>query len=165
MKPKKIYIIGPIGSGKSTLSEVLSKKLKIKRYSLDDIRFKRKFNIIRDEKDILKKINDILIKNKWIIEGAQANQPWVATIAKQAEAVIWLDKPTHVLAWRIIKRTLTTKRARDGVSRLTHTAKLLYWLTKYRKHSMPSHKRVIETHKNGYQLKTNKQIEAFVDSL
>ena len=28
----KIYIIGPVGSGKTTLSESLSKKYKIKKY-------------------------------------------------------------------------------------------------------------------------------------
>ena len=33
----KIYIIGPVGSGKTTLSELLSKKYNIKKYELDKI--------------------------------------------------------------------------------------------------------------------------------
>ncbi len=33
----KIYIVGLVSSGKSTLAKVLSKKLKIPYYSLDDV--------------------------------------------------------------------------------------------------------------------------------
>lgn len=34
---KKIYIIGPVGSCKTTLSELLSKKYNIKKYELDKV--------------------------------------------------------------------------------------------------------------------------------
>ena len=34
---KKIYIIGPVGSGKTTLSRLLSRKYNIKEYELDKI--------------------------------------------------------------------------------------------------------------------------------
>ena len=33
----KIYIIGPVGSGKTTLSQLLSKKYNIKKHELDKI--------------------------------------------------------------------------------------------------------------------------------
>ena len=55
----KIYIIGPIGSGKTTLSKKLSKKYKIKTYELDCL-------VYDDEIDKL--FNKILNSKSWIIE-------------------------------------------------------------------------------------------------
>ena len=51
----KIYIIGPVGSGKTTLSKHLSKKYKIKRYELDKVVWDDDYGNI--------KISNILYKN------------------------------------------------------------------------------------------------------
>ena len=49
----KIYIIGPCGSGKTTLAKELSKKLSIKNYELDKIVWNDSAgNIRRTDKEI-----------------------------------------------------------------------------------------------------------------
>jgi len=49
MGPQKIFVLGTIGSGKSTFSKKLSLILKIKHYDLDDIFWTNKFNKKRSE--------------------------------------------------------------------------------------------------------------------
>lgn len=66
---KKIYIIGPVGSGKSTFSKKLSKKYGINYYELDKVSWDdENGNIKRSEEEALKLFNDILKNESWIIE-------------------------------------------------------------------------------------------------
>ena len=68
----KIYIIGPVGSGKTTLGKKLAKDLNIKHYELDQITWK--YNPYgadwrRSDEEILAIFNSIITKNDWIIEN------------------------------------------------------------------------------------------------
>lgn len=66
---KKIYIIGPVGSGKSTLSRILSKKYNINYYELDKVVWDDlNGNIKRSDKEIAKLFHSIISKSSWIIE-------------------------------------------------------------------------------------------------
>lgn len=65
----RIYIIGSPGSGKTYLSEKLSKKYKIKSYELDKVAWDDdNGNIKRTDEEVSKTFKDILIKKDWIIE-------------------------------------------------------------------------------------------------
>lgn len=65
----KIYIIGPIGSGKTTLSKKLSKKYKIKTYELDCLVYDdENGHVKRNDDEIDKLFNKILNSKTWIIE-------------------------------------------------------------------------------------------------
>jgi adenylate kinase family enzyme len=66
----KIHIIGISGSGKSHLANILSNKLNIPKFDLDDIYYETKYSKIRDKikrKEIISQI--IKENNDWIIEG------------------------------------------------------------------------------------------------
>ena len=65
----KIYIIGPVGSGKTTLARTLSKKLNIKYHELDKIVWDDDAGNIKRNPDKKKKLfDDILNDENWIIE-------------------------------------------------------------------------------------------------
>ena len=65
----KIYIIGPPGSGKTTLAKLLSRKNSIKYFQLDLLVFDdENGHMRRSEKEISKMFNKILKKESWIIE-------------------------------------------------------------------------------------------------
>ena len=64
----KIIVLGSPGSGKSYFSKKLSNILNIPVYHLDNIFWnKNKTHVSNDEFD--QKLNDILSKDKWIIDG------------------------------------------------------------------------------------------------
>ena len=61
---KKIYIIGPCGSGKTTLSYKLSEKYNIDRYELDKIVWDDdNGNIKRTDEEISNLFNEIISKD------------------------------------------------------------------------------------------------------
>ena len=71
---KKIYIIGPVASGKTTLARKLSKKLNIKMYELDKIVWDDARGVKRSDEEILLLFSKILNKNSWIIEDVGRNK-------------------------------------------------------------------------------------------
>lgn len=65
---RKIYIIGPVGSGKSTLSRILSDKYNINYYELDKVVWDDNIGIKRSDEEISKQFNKIIKGKSWIIE-------------------------------------------------------------------------------------------------
>ena len=65
----KIYIMGSTGSGKTYLSNKLSKKYKIRPYELDRIVYDQKnLTVHRKDKEIQKDFEKIIQSKDWIIE-------------------------------------------------------------------------------------------------
>ncbi len=160
---KRIYIIGVSATGKTTLAKILAKKLKCKYYDLDDFYFKRKYDLARTRKEMERLVKNTIKRDRWVIEGSYSMSPWVRLIAKRADQVIWINKPLHILTWRIIKRALTKAKPRPEHSRMREIIDLMKFLTRYHfGESKKAHKRIIATHLKGYVLKTNKQIDNFV---
>ncbi|QDQ02398.1 DNA topology modulation protein FlaR [Lysinibacillus fusiformis] len=108
--PKKIHILGSVGSGKTTLAQDLSSKLNIPFYELDNIVWKRKKSGDRrrtvEERE--QYLNAILHSETWIIEGVH-NEDWVANSFNHAELIIFLDTKYSIRTYRIIKRFILQK--------------------------------------------------------
>ena len=91
----KIIVLGSPGSGKSYFSKKLSNILNIPVYHLDNIFWRSdKTHVSRDEFD--QKLNDILSKDKWIIDGDYSRT--YETRIKGSDTIYFLN------AQRIIKK-------------------------------------------------------------
>lgn len=166
---KKVYIIGPEGSGKTTLAELLSKKLKIKHYGLDDVVWTRKYDRKRTNKNRLKKLNTIISKKKWIVEGIFGG--WTESIFKRADLVIMLNLEHRILTKNLIKRAIfhRHKNEREKV-RMDHVIKVIKHVKKYRTRdhikSRKGHMRLIKKHKvNLIEIKHQKELRKFIKNL
>ncbi len=102
----KIYIVGAVGSGKSTLSRKLSDALGIICYSLDLIQFDG--NRRRNVKERDKIFNEILAEEDWIIEDAGRKCFFEGMV--KADTIIYLDMPILVVCYRILARWIKQKR-------------------------------------------------------
>jgi len=72
---KKIYIIGPVGSGKTTFAKKLSEKYDIDYYELDKVSWDdENGNVKRTLEDTMRIFNDIISKDSWIIEDVGRNK-------------------------------------------------------------------------------------------
>lgn len=106
-KIKKIYIVGAVGSGKTTFAKELSNVSKINYYSLDTIFYKKSEDSPwgtqqRDLTECKNQFKKIMKKDSWIIEDVCRG---VFTEGlRQADLIIFLDTSTFIRNWRIIFR-------------------------------------------------------------
>lgn len=107
--PKRIHIIGSIGSGKTTLAKILSNHLGIPYYELDNIVWKRLTtgDVKRTEQERDEYLSSILTSKNWIIEGV--HHKWVYPCFQNADLILFLDTNLSTRRFRIIKRFLKQK--------------------------------------------------------
>lgn len=133
--PKKIHIIGSVGSGKTTLARELSSKLNIPFYELDNVVWKRHVehvDIRRTEKEREEYLNTLISSGTWIVEGVH-NEEWVSNSFRNAEMIIFLDTNYSVRIYRIIKRFLL-QRLRLEKSNYKPTLKIFFKMFKWNRY-------------------------------
>lgn len=161
--PKRIYIIGTMGSGKTTLAKKLSHITKIKNYPLDNIYYSRKYDKKRKHDIRERKLNKLLEKKNWIIEGVFNN--WTEDIFKTADLVIWLDlHPPHLIV-NLLKRFFKKEDEKANFKNIKESMK---YAVGYRKGSKKFiwHKTMLEKHKtNLIHIKTKRQLNKFLREL
>ncbi len=105
MKKNRIYITGPVGSGKTTLAKKISSKLNIKHYEMDDIYWSGSYDVKRKASARNEMIRQVINKKQWILEGVYGRE-WIRPVLKNSDVIVFLDYPRIILLWRIISRTL-----------------------------------------------------------
>ena len=101
---EKIHIIGPVGSGKTTLARKLANRLDIPTYELDNLVWKRREGGSDRRRDVEERnalYSEIVKKDKWITEGVHR---WVGEGLREADFIILLDVPYKVRLAQILSR-------------------------------------------------------------
>lgn len=104
LKYKKIWIIGAVASGKSTLATALSKYMKIKQYELDNLVHIRKptGDIRRPDSERDEIFNNIMNDDSWIIEGVY--RKCFNSALSHSDCILIMDTPSKTRKLRIIFR-------------------------------------------------------------
>ena len=100
-KYKKIAIVGTSGSGKSTLARLISSKLNINHYELDNIFWLPGWKKEEHSK-FINKANKLIQQEKWIICGNCSE----LKIQNQTDLILWLNYPLHIALYRACKRAV-----------------------------------------------------------
>ena len=110
----KIDIIAAVGSGKTTLSQKLSKSYNIPCYELDNIMWMQTINgdIKRNDNERDKIFKGIISSNSWIIEGSPRNV--FREGYSKADYIILLDTPSYIRVIRIIKRWIRQRAGKEA---------------------------------------------------
>lgn len=102
----KIYIVGPVGSGKTRLAQEIEKIMHIPRYELDNI-IHPNADIKRSTKEAISELGIILNKPDWIIEDV--GRVCFGQGLLNAETVILLDYRLFFLLYRVTIRWIKQK--------------------------------------------------------
>lgn len=161
---RKIYIIGPVGSGKTTLANKLSKKLNIKMYELDKVVWDDdNGNIKRDLDDINKRFKIIIDKSSWIIEDVGRKK--FREGIKKADIVYYLNLNKTDIYKRCITRWIKQK---IGIEKFNYnpTLKGLIQMLSWAKNDIRNKEEKIEYIKKNskkYKILTKKEIKKNID--
>jgi len=88
---KKIVILGPSGTGKTTLCRELGEKLNLKILHLDEVYWKKDWENIGKEEfnDYIK--NFLTVNKNWVIDGNYSNNRHFKYRLDVADTIIYLD--------------------------------------------------------------------------
>ena len=143
---KKIYIIGPVGSGKTTLSELLSKKYNIKKYELDKIVWDDdNGNVKRTDEEINILFNKIITNKTWIIEDVGRKK--FNDGIKKADITYYIDLPKYTIYKRCITRWIKQKIGKKKYN-YKPTLKSLFEMLKWAKQDIKNKEEKIKRIKN-----------------
>ncbi|WP_284241282.1 DNA topology modulation protein FlaR [Paenibacillus glycanilyticus] len=103
--PRKIHIIGSVGSGKTTFARQLSIEWGIPHYELDNVVWKRSkpADIRRTDEERDQVLRSIIQSDTWIVEGAHYKE-WMFPSLNSAEAIVFMDTAYSVRRYRIVRR-------------------------------------------------------------
>jgi adenylate kinase family enzyme len=153
----KIYIIGIVASGKTTLAKNLSKELNITYYELDCIvhyktetkRYKR------TPEQQLEVIKDIDSNSDWIIEGTYRES--CHCLFDMADKIIFLDTPLWKRKYRILLRYI---KQQFGIEKCHYKSdfkmlKLMYRWTKDFERNRMEFEEMLKQYENKLTIITN----------
>lgn len=135
----KIYIIGSVGSGKTTLAKRLSGELNIPYYELDSVTWEYHPNGLdrrRSPEEVQSIFQSILSKSDWIMENV--GKEMYSEAYEKADLIIYIDLRKDILYRRIIVRWLKQKVGlyQAPVKPTFHALRqMLGWAKKEKNHS------------------------------
>ena len=147
----KIHIIGGSGTGKSYISEKISKQYKIPHFDLDNIFWDNEALSYGTKMPVDKrteKLNKILEQNNWIIEGVF--YAWLKDSFELADYIFILKTKRSVYNYRIIRRFIRRKLGIEKSKKetLKSLKDLLIWTNRYQKRNIPKMVSFLEQYHN-----------------
>lgn len=128
---KKIYIIGPVGSGKTYFSEKLAEKLNIKKYELDKVSWDDDNGNVKRSPEEVKKIFDKILKNKsWIIEDIGRDK--FRQGREEADVIYYLKLSKLKSYYRVTKRWIKQRLGFERYNYPPNFEQLLYYYSTVR---------------------------------
>ncbi|MBT2398267.1 hypothetical protein [Streptomyces sp. ISL-100] len=104
MIPKRIALVGPVASGKSTLATDIAAHSGLPHLDLDELFWEPNWTPV-DPPVFHDRVRDALAADTWIADGNYGGEAAEILLAR-AELTIWLDLPLRICLPRLIHRSL-----------------------------------------------------------
>ena len=150
---KRVVILGPGGSGKTTLAMRLSEITGLKLVELDKVFWGPELAATPREQWI-KLQQELTAEKEWILDGDLGPYDAVEVRLQSADTIIFLDLPLMLCAWRALRRS-------------RERADFWFWLLRYRQQSGPLLMKLIaqhEAHAKLHVLRTPDSVREFLSA-
>jgi adenylate kinase family enzyme len=108
---RKVAVMGPTGSGKTTVSRLLAERLGVPHVELDSLFWKPGW-VMPSAEEFRPIVAAALDPNGWVVDGNYRHRLGTLVL-DQADLVVWLDLPLWTKFRRIFGRTLRRIRTRE----------------------------------------------------
>lgn len=162
---KRIYIIGPVGSGKTTFATALAKKYNLKYYELDKVAWDDdNGHVKRTDEEAKKLLHKIVSKDSWVIEDVGRSK---FIEGRERADIIYYIKLSRLKSYlRVTKRWF---KQRFGNERYNHPPTLSQWFyyistvnSYYKKQK--SKLKSLEEYKDKVKFVTNEDINKMLEN-
>ena len=165
---KRVLVIGPGGSGKSTFAKRLGQILGIDVKHLDSFYWRAGWTK-PSEQDWIQKVNELTSGESWILDGNFGGT--LALRVERCDTIIFLDMPRLLCLWRVTKRRLTYRnRSRPDMAEGCNEKldlEFIDWVWNYSSRSRPRVLKLLEEKKATKKivwLRSNAEAERFLKS-
>ncbi|MCB2223090.1 MAG: AAA family ATPase [Actinobacteria bacterium] len=108
---RRISVVGPTGSGKTTVAAAVGARLGIPVVEMDALHWGPGWQM-RDRDTIRAEVAEAVAGGAWVVDGnyrsVSQDLVWAA-----ADTVVWLDLPFRTNLWRLLRRTRRRVRGRE----------------------------------------------------
>ncbi len=106
---RRVHVLGPAGSGKTTLARQVAERMDAPWYELDVVGYENGSGAKRPLNLRLADLSRISGQDRWVTEGVFLW--WNEQLFTSADLIVWLDLPWWVTVWRIIARHVRAELA------------------------------------------------------
>lgn len=111
MTPKRIALVGPVASGKSTLATAVAAHAGLPHLDLDALFWGPNWTPVPTS-DFHARVRESLTADAWIADGNYGGEV-AEMMVKRAELIIWLDLPLRVCLPRLVRRSIRRAATRQ----------------------------------------------------
>jgi adenylate kinase family enzyme len=166
---RKVLIIGPGGSGKSTFAAKLGALLNIQVTHLDQSYWKPGW-VKPSAEEWLSTVEELINRDSWIIDGNYSGTLEVRV--KACDTIVFLDIARTLCLWRIVRRLLFYRnRARPDMAsgcREKLDLEFVLWVWNYSGRTKPKVVQLLRENSNDKRvvwLRSRAEVERFLESV
>lgn len=109
---RRILVAGVTGSGKTTLAARVGRILDIPHVEMDDLHWGPDWST---RHDFIENVRELAQRDAWITEWQYAEARPI--VLGRAQALVWVDLPTRLQLWRLLRRTVVRHANREPLWR------------------------------------------------